>query len=837
MDFACFNCWTSNNENDQKCSSCEKDLKFPLNNFPKKIDEYKIEKSLGRGFYGVTYIAQNDLDQLVVLKVIPKELYEKYGKNFAKECKLHAEISKGTDHLLKISRIIKDVEVNFGGIKRQCDIAVLDYIEGKTLKEIIDNKDELKIETIVQVTIDLLEILRELQNKKIHHNDLHPANVIIQKLEASSPKYKNIDKFINVVAIDLGSISEESKSEKEKERKNDVHHIARYIHLLSSHIINNPSKFSQKDFRIALELDKISRWLMPNVENHRIPTYEEIINHVENAYQQEPNHWKQNKLKLKHIGQFYNAQMMFSWNVPDLFVEEDQWLNDVSSQGPGIITGMRGCGKTMLLKSMQIHARIKQAHNLHEKPLGLINNDGFLGVFISSNKLLDEPGNVNSVFEPITKLFLAYGIELIHALRHLKEEDFNDVQDDYYINLLNIYKLYFPDLENEEIVSDIDLELQLHKILSLIFVNDKKYKLPNPATLFPLLAKAIKKSSKTLSNCHILYLLDDVSTRYLSKDIITKLLSSLIFKDVDCAFKFTSEEQTMHSLLYSPGLIEKAKAGRDYEVFDLGKKVYDKTTGSSGRKFVLQILNKRKEHAIHPNISPKDVLGDTPLKEIAKNIIELKNKNEIYYGLSALTGVCVGDIGDIIVLYKNILEKRKNDNFPVSTKIQHECFLELSNIRLQDLKKRKKELENYALSFAEAANSLLRDSSKKENEKLREYCSIYVNNTSGNTEEHYNKIRELVDAGVFVFLQGSKTLRAAGSGYNPTNQFILLYRKILGLSKLIGLSQSDRFELNGKNLEDWINLPKEGTKVLKRSVEKRYGKSYAYKEKRRAFRK
>lgn len=827
MNYACFNCWATNDENEEKCLECGKELKYPLTSFPENVGEFTIEKGLGRGFYGVTYIAKNLLDQDVVLKITPQKLYRDKGKNFVDECKLHADISKGTNHLLKIQTILTDQEISFGDINRTCDIAVLDYIEGKTLKELIENKEELKIETIVQITIDLLELLQELNNKKIHHNDLHPANIIVEDLNEELFKYKNIDKSIHVVAIDLGSISEISKSV--DDRKNDVHHIANYIHSLSEYILQNPLINSRKDFRIALELDRISKLLMPTVENNRIPSYEEIIDQVENAYKHESNPWQEEKLELKNIGQFYNAQNLLSWNVPDLFVEEDQWLNDVSSQGPLVITGMRGCGKTMLLKSMQIHARIKHAHNLMQKtrftPLEQIKEDGFLGVFISSNRLLDQPGNIDSVYEPLTKLFLAYGIEVILALRHMQEEDYNDVQDDFYKPLLEEYELYFPELKTQKIKSDVDLEIALHNILALSSMGDKKYKLPNPITLFSKLARTIKKLSKTLSNSYILFLLDDISTRYLSTQIISELLSSLIFQDEHCAFKFTSEEQTMHSLIFSPGLIEKAKIGRDIEVFDLGTKVYQKTKGVAGKKFALKILEKRKEHASHPNVKPEVILGDKSLKEIACDIVQLENKNEIYHGLSALTGVCVGDIGDIILLYKNILEKRKDDKFPVPAKIQNLCFLELSNIRIHDLKKREKELENYAFSFAEAANSLLKDSYKKDPDHLRVYNSIYISNTSANAEKHYEKIRELVDAGVFVLLK-SENLRMSGSGNNPINQFILLYRKILGITKPIGLSQNDRFELKGKNLDDWLKIPKDGARILKSSVEKVYRKPH-----------
>jgi serine/threonine protein kinase len=830
MDFACIKCFEPNDENEVNCHKCGTPLNFPLQNFPSTISDYTIISSLGRGFYGITYIAKDFLDQNIVLKVIPKELYEKHNKDFIKECRLHAEISKGTMHLVEIKDVKSEVDIPFDNIKHTCHISILNFINGKTLGNYIEDINTIKVKTVTQIALDLLKVLDVLSNKKIHHNDLHPDNIIIEELNNDTRRSGEIDNLIKVVAIDLGSISQESNSNKESNRKNDVHWIANYIQILSNKLINNPEQIEDRSFRVAIALQKYAKMLLAPTAHNRIPTYEEIIESVKNTYHEQTTTWKDKKLVLKNMGQYYNAQTLDSWNIPDLFVEEDSWLNQVSSYGPLVITGMRGCGKTMLLKSMQIHARIKQAtinSNNKNDILKFIQKDSFLGLYINSNRLLDEPGISESIYEPLSKLLVSYGIEAINALKHLKEIDYNEVNDYYFKDLFEFYSEYFDELKTKEIISVNKLEEELYKLLNKLNNNKLKINTPNPVNLFPMLAKIIKQSCNSLKNQYILFLFDDISTRYLTIDNIKKLFSSLIFQDENCAFKFTSEVQTMIPLLYSPGLIEKAKEGRDIETFDLGEKVYEKTSGAAGRKFVLQILDKRKKYTNHPNHSPEELLGDISLIDIALNISGLpanKLKDEIYHGVSALTGVCVGDIGDIILLYKNILEKRKNNSdIPIPAKKQHACFLELSNQRLHDLKKRKNEIDKFALSFAEASNNLLIDSTKKVPFRLRDYNSIYIDNTTGNSEEQYKKIRELVDAGIFVLLKGSKNLRARGKGNNPINQFILLYRKILGLSKLIGLSQADRFELRGNSLTDWLNDPENGDIILKKSVEKQYG--------------
>lgn len=831
MDYACFNCLENNSQNDTHCHKCGEKLKYLATDqdFPKVIGSYHVIKPLSRGFYGMTFVAKDDLDMDVVLKIIPKELYQKKDKNFIEECKLHVQAQKGVTHLVKLTG--KDeANVLFESYSRDCYIMVLEYLDGITLKQFIESSKKTDAMTIAQIAIDLLKMLEELKNKQIHHNDLHAENIMVIPLNQNVKRSEEIDPFVKVIAIDLGSIADENKSGGKSDHSSDMHWVAKYIKNMSGKLIDKPEEIDDIDYRVALALDEYASQLMPETTSTRLSTsYNEMIEAIRDRVHSQTTSWSQKELKLKNFDAFYNAQTLDFWNIPDLFVEEDAWLNKASTPGPSVIMGMRGCGKTMLLKAIQIHARIKQAsleaNNDKAKILESIRKDGYIGLYISSNRLLDKPGLGKSIFEPLLKLFVTYGLEAIKAIRHLKEIDFSAVKPNYYSYLLDVYRGYFPELEEENINSDSSLERALNQISANINKNEGTYSVSNAIHLFPALAEAIQKASPLLKDNYILFLLDDISTRYLSEEEISKLISSLSFHHEKCAFKFTSEAQTIFPLLRSPGYIEKAKAGRDIEIFDFGHEIYEKTKGRAGQKFVLSILNKRKEYSVsHPKNSPDELLGDCSLKLIANNIITLKqtkSKEGIYYGLSALAGVCVGDIGDILQLYSNILAKRKGNEVPIQAKIQNEAFMEISNQRLHDLNKRSKQLKNYAISFADASHDMLINSSTAS--RLREYNTIYINNDSNNPDKYYEKIREMIDAGIFVYSGGSATPRITGSATNPINQFVLSYRKILGLSKLIGISQADRFELSGKNLEDWLNEPENGATILKRSVEKKYG--------------
>ena len=205
----------------------------------------------------------------------------------------------------------------------------------------------------------------------------------------------------------------------------------------------------------------------------------------------------------------------------------------------------------------------------------------------------------------------------------------------------------------------------------------------------------------------VLFLLDDVSTRYLDQSQIEGLLSALLFQSPTCSFKLTSEAQTIELGLKSPGKIHFARIGRDLGVFDLGAEVYKKIKKrgkGNGRYFVEKILAQRAQYfAGHPTAKPSLLLGDVSLETIAREIGNSRSNSAkrkgVYRGLSALARMCVGDIGDVISLYEQIVGKAAGKNLPVAQQIQSECFQDFCARRLYDLKSTWRRFEGFCEIF------------------------------------------------------------------------------------------------------------------------------------------
>lgn len=178
--------------------------------------------------------------------------------------------------------------------------------------------------------------------------------------------------------------------------------------------------------------------------------------------------------------------------------------------------------------------------------------------------------------------------------------------------------------------------------------------------------------------------------------------------------------------------------------------------------------------------------------------------------------------GDVITLYELILKRSDRRVFPVPANIQNGCYLELCNSRLYDLNRKNTRYLDFVQSFADASHHLLIQSalkkSKGETKKLRQYTSIFINITFGDKEKQYKQIRDLIDAGIFNLHGGPEASRTNRQGLNPQLQFKLIFRKLYGVSKHIGLSSADRFEISGEELHNWLENPKEGKKILTRNL-------------------
>lgn len=199
---------------DDNCPTCGRPYSFPLRNAPSSIVDFSVEKALGRGFYGATFVVSKTgiVPKKHVLKIIPVDVYSHFKKDFLAECRAHAEVADGASFITRIDDAF-DARVLFGDEELNCHVAVLEYLDGALLSDYLSGKQPLTEATACQIAADLFRIRDELEVHEANHNDFHAGNIIVQRLPRFQRRESAMEPGIKAVAIDLGSLAPDRRSE------------------------------------------------------------------------------------------------------------------------------------------------------------------------------------------------------------------------------------------------------------------------------------------------------------------------------------------------------------------------------------------------------------------------------------------------------------------------------------------------------------------------------------------------------------------------------------------------------------------------------------------------
>ena len=156
------------------------------------IGRYTIEKVLGQGGFGITYLG---IDELHEKKVAIKEFFPQgiVTRNIEYEDAVTVTFvgkkdnyNKGKEKFLKEARIMARFSKDEGIVKVQdffeinnTAYIVMEYLEGITLKQYLRENDRIEPEELLELFVPLIESLDEIHSQGLIHRDISPDNIMV----------------------------------------------------------------------------------------------------------------------------------------------------------------------------------------------------------------------------------------------------------------------------------------------------------------------------------------------------------------------------------------------------------------------------------------------------------------------------------------------------------------------------------------------------------------------------------------------------------------------------------------------------------------------------------
>ncbi|WP_237715552.1 MULTISPECIES: protein kinase domain-containing protein [Pelosinus] len=638
----------------------------------KQIGLYIIKEHIGDGCIGCVYRGyREDIDESRALKFIKKENLRSGWEN---------EISKVTK-LRTTQGVVRYHTHNFETIEGEDYLYISwDYIPGESLKEII-NKQQINMPIVQDVLEKVLEVLHACKYVGIDHADLHSGNIIIER---SNPLSLNPEQR-KVWITDFGYATAAGDVDILDDFKGLNRIIQQCLRAINFHELDGREKCLYSTLKnqfpkLLIESNSVTGDYVRNPKNLLLKWKESC---EESKITQEYKKNIGDYLAAEHIGERYDE-----WKT--LFVPKFLTVDDLLSKNICVLTGLRGCGKTMIFR------RLTGLFNEHLGPSGVPGADSFIGFYLNARNIaeafpwLPDDHERDARNQVINFFHLSWCLEIIDWLREVVKG----------ANIINLewlpgffgryYPEHFNTTENTinilgHITSLLNAELEKSRLQSK-YKSEKMWELTD-ITFLEKFCREIAKYCRIDKPFY--FFLDDYSTPLVTS-ATQRILNPLVFRRSSIVF-FKVATESVES--FEPtGLNGKIlEEEDDYFLIDFATQVMLKSDGEI-KDILSSILKRRIERhstLANRNLELENLLGPTVLNNVQRSQlirgekIEVNKKvvsKEIYQGSTVFYNIWSSDIREVISLFAEMIsmeedEKLKSrDDKIISDDIQDTIF-------------------------------------------------------------------------------------------------------------------------------------------------------------------
>ena len=136
-------------------------------------NKYAIHSVVGKGGMAIVYKGEDiETKDVVAVKILKDEYLD--NKEFVAMFEKEAVISKQIKH----NNVVNTFEV---GVENGSPYMVMEYVQGRTLKEYITMKGILTEEEAVNIAVQICDAMIYAHDKKLVHRDIKSQNILIEK--------------------------------------------------------------------------------------------------------------------------------------------------------------------------------------------------------------------------------------------------------------------------------------------------------------------------------------------------------------------------------------------------------------------------------------------------------------------------------------------------------------------------------------------------------------------------------------------------------------------------------------------------------------------------------
>jgi len=580
---------------------------------------------------------------------------------------------------------------------------ISEWIEGDTLRKIIDSEPTtLRPSLIVSVVRQLIEAVLFLKEQNLKHDDLHMKNIMLESADQLQQKINPALPNRNLRIIDLGSIKTNDQTTT-KTHDDWTWVIECIIHL--HNLLHNDRKLASRHPRFLQGLHELAE-LLCDPDHSRFPELSDysksidrlesfIDNPVDVAGEQELFTNPFEALSAEHLASDDILRRLFEDTLP--------WISVAKTNKPVVLTGPRGCGKSMVFKYMAA----KTHSATEDSAASALKNFDFYGIYIScsseiENDLLwmrNKEGIAHRKSDQLITFFnLILTRELCRSLSQmsrvstarrilsLSDSAIHEISE-FILSEMGEDSIKILARENRlSALSDVLDRYRSIVSKSMLSGSDPNFSLP--LTFIRDLIRFLRRKIPFFETKPVCFLLDDYTSHRIGREV-QQVLNPLIWqRHSEFNFKVSCEPKGFEvedSNSKGSGNIQNL---REFEIIDTSSEL---TSGSSSdtakrKKFVEGLLDKRLAAADYKGRT-STLIGKSEHEndlELAKSIRNRGHKSgaaNFYHGIETLANCWSGDVITTLFIVERMFKAggvTKNTDTVIKKNIQHDAIRKVS---------------------------------------------------------------------------------------------------------------------------------------------------------------